>query len=185
MARISPVSRESVPEDQRYIFDTFVPQGGPVPAVGPYYVLRHVPEVANRGAHLWNYLRLESSLSLQAKELAVIVTARETDCLFVWNIHAAAARRAGLKDDLVDNIRDRKELANLTSEEAAVVYYGQEYFRTNRVSRDTFDAALAQFGVRGLIELTNLMGCYAMWAFNVNAFEVDLPEDRTEPVLPV
>ena len=49
----------------------------------------------------------------------------------------------------------------------------------------TFDAALAQFGVRGLAELTNLMAFYATLAFNANAFGMDLPEERTEPVLPI
>jgi hypothetical protein len=29
------------------------------------------------------------------------------------------------------------------------------------------------------------MGYYALLAFNANAFEIDLPADRTEPVLPV
>jgi hypothetical protein len=29
------------------------------------------------------------------------------------------------------------------------------------------------------------MGYYALLAFNANAFEIDLPEARTEPVLPV
>ena len=70
-------------------------------------------------------------------------------------------------------------------DEAAVVNYGQEFFRTRKVSQDTFDAALAQFGVLGLTELTNLMGCYSMLAFNVNAFGVELPEDSPEKPLPV
>jgi len=65
------------------------------------------------------------------------------------------------------------------------VNYGREFFRTHRVSQPTFDAALAQFGVRGLTELTNLMGYYALLAFNINAFEVELPAERTEPALPV
>jgi len=46
------------------------------------------------------------------------------------------------------------------------------------------DVALAQFGVKGLTELTNLMGCYALLAFNVNAFWVELPAEPTE-TLPV
>jgi 4-carboxymuconolactone decarboxylase len=66
-----------------------------------------------------------------------------------------------------------------------VVNYGREFFRTHRVSQATFDAALAQFGVRGLIELTNLMGYYALLAFNVNAFGVDLPVESSEAPLPV
>ena len=59
------------------------------------------------------------------------------------------------------------------------------FFRTRKVSKGTFDAALAQFGVLGLTELTNLMGCYSMLAFNVNAFGVELPEDSPEKPLPV
>ena len=41
------------------------------------------------------------------------------------------------------------------------------------------------YGVLGLTELTNLMGCYAMLAFNVNTFGVELPADRTEDALPI
>jgi 4-carboxymuconolactone decarboxylase len=66
-----------------------------------------------------------------------------------------------------------------------VVEYGREFFRTRRVSQANFDAALAQFGVLGLTELTNLLGCYAMLAFNVNAFGVELPVQRTEEELPI
>ena len=63
--------------------------------------------------------------------------------------------------------------------------YGQEFFRTHRVSKPTFGAALYQFGVRGLAELTNLMGFYAMLAFDVNAFETNLPAERAEALLPI
>ena len=115
----------------------------------------------------------------------MLTTARELDCQFIWNAHAAAGRTAGLKDATVDNLREKKELADLGPDEAAVVNYGREFFRTHRVSQATFDAALAQFGVRGLTELTNLMGYYALLAFNINAFEVELPAERTEPALPV
>jgi len=107
------------------------------------------------------------------------------DCPFIWNAHSASGRRSGLPDALVDNLRDKKELTGMAPDEAAVVHYGQEFFRTHRVSQVTFDTALAQFGVRGLAELTNLMGFYATLAFNANAFGMDLPEERTEKVLPI
>jgi hypothetical protein len=53
------------------------------------------------------------------------------------------------------------------------------------VSQKTFQAALDQFGPQHLTELTALMGHYAQTAFILNAFEVQLPEQRTEPLLPV
>ena len=66
-----------------------------------------------------------------------------------------------------------------------MVNYGREFFRTHRVSQATFDAARAQLGVRGVIELTNLMGYYALLAFNVNAFGVGLPTEIAEAPLPI
>ncbi len=132
-----------------------------------------------------DYLRRESSLSLKIQVLAMLVTARELDCEYIWNAHAARGRREGLRDETVDHLRDRQELTDLAPDEAAVVDFGQELFRTHRVSSASFEAALAQFGVRGVIELTNLMGCEALVAFNINAFEVELPSETTEPVLPV
>jgi len=39
--------------------------------------------------------------------------------------------------------------------------------------------------VRGLVELTNLLGYYSSLAFNINAFDVSLPDNITESPLPV
>jgi hypothetical protein len=65
------------------------------------------------------------------------------------------------------------------------LYYDTEFFQTHKVSQKTFQAALDQCGAQHLAELTALMGNYAQTAFFLNAFEVQLPEQRTEPVLPV
>ena len=184
MARIPAATRESVPQEQRATFDEITRERG-VPTSGPVSIQINVPEVAKRGSHLSAYLRLESSLSSNVQELAMLTTARELDCQYIWNAHAATGRRAGLRDEIVDNLRDKVELHGLSPEESAVVNYGREFFRTHRVTQVTFDAAMAQFGIRGLTELTNLMGYYALLAFNLNSFGVELPAERTEPALPV
>lgn len=185
MARIPTATRENVPEGQRTIFDQIVQERGGVPDSGPVSIMINVPEVAKRGADLSEYLRHGSVLSSRIQELAMLVTARELDCQYIWNAHAAAGRKAGLPDELVDNLRDKKDITGLTPEESAVVNYGREFFRTHRVTRNIFDAAQSQFGIRGLTELTNLMGYYALLAFNINAFGVELPADRTEAELPI
>ena len=95
------------------------------------------------------------------------------------------ARQAGISDKLVNDLRDKKELTGLSDQESAVINYGREFFRTHKVSQDTFDAARAQFGTLGLVELTNLMGYYSALAFNINAFDVGLPENLTELPLPI
>ena len=186
MARVPAASREGGPQDQLAPFDELVQQRGSPPTEGPIAIMLNVPELTRRGEHLRAYLRGDSSsLSLATRELAMILTARELDCQFIWNAHAGLARQAGISDSLVDGLRDKEALTGLSASESAVINYGQEFFRTHRVSQETFDAAQAQFGVRGLTELTNLMGYYALLAFNINAFDVGLPDNISEPPLPV
>ena len=86
---------------------------------------------------------------------------------------------------MVDALRDRQPLPPLSEEEAVVIKLGMEFFQTHRINQETFDAALAQFGPQGLVELTTLMGFYAMLAFNANAVDLGLPQNLTEPPLPV
>ena len=185
MARIPIATRESVPENQRAAFDQMAQRTGSVPQHGPGSVMIHVPEAGRLAGQLSNYLRNESSLPQKVQELAMLVTARELDCQHIWNSHAASGRRAGLSDALVDALRDKRDLPNPAPDEAAVVNYGREFFRTHHVSRGSFQAAQEQFGVQGLVELTILMGYYSLLAFNVNAFDTDLVPQRTEQILPV
>lgn len=183
MARLPIATRESVPENQRAMFDTMT-QGG-VPRYGPGSVMIHVPQAHHWATGLNNYLRQESSLPIKVQELAMLVTARERDCQHIWNAHAASARQAGVPDALVNALRDRKELPAMAADEAAVVNYGQELLRTHRVSRGAFQVVLEVFGRQGAVELAIVIGNYNLLALLINGFDSDLPPDRTEPILPV
>ncbi len=185
MARTPAVTRESVPEAQRETFDAIVAERGGVPSGGPGSAMLNAPEVAQRALGLALFLRTDTSLEPRIRELAMLVAARENDCQYIWNAHAPPGRQAGLRNELVDALRDRRELTNPQADEAAVVEYGQQFFRTRRVSQEAFDAVVSHFGVTGTTELTTLMGCYSMLAFNVNAFGVELPAELTEVPLPV
>ncbi len=184
MARPPAPTRESVPEKYRALYDEVVRERGGPPTGGPGSVTLNSPEVAKRANHLSAYLRQESGLPAKIQELAMLTTARELDCQYIWNAHAASGRREGLSDALVDAMRDKRDLPNLAPDESAVINLGREFYRTHRVSDVTFQAAVEQFGVHGLTNLTNLMGYYALLAFNAT-FTIDLPAERTEPVLPI
>jgi len=185
MARIPAATRESVPQHHRDTFDEVVQSRGGIPRTGPGSIMINSPEASRRASHLSDYLRRESTLPSNVQELAMLVTARELDCQYIWNAHAAAGKKAGLSPELVEALREKRPLPPLKPEEEAVIRYGQEFFRTHRVSRGTFQTAQEQLGVQGLTELTMLMGYYGMLAFCVNAFDGDLPSERSESLLPV
>ena len=53
-------------------------------------------------------------------------------------------------------------------------------------SRDaTFNAVRDRFGVQNTVDITGLIGHYLLVGQILLAFEVDLPAEMTEPVLPV
>ena len=185
MARLPSASRDSVPENQRAAFDELLQGYGAVPRFGPGSIMLHVPKVHQMMNAVNLYLRNDSSLPKKIQELAMLVTAREMDCQYIWNAHAASARASGIGDAIVDALRDRKALPQLADDESAVVRYGQEFFRTHRVSRGAFQLAFEQLGKQGVIELGLIMGNYSSLALLVNSFDVDLPPDRKEKILPV
>ena len=183
MARIPLVSRDQVAAKEHPAYDAFMANRQGRPNVGPYSLLLHMPEMAQRLEALRTYLRDEVSLPQKLQELAMISVAREMGCAFIWYAHAAPARQAGLRDDIVDNIRDRRPLTNLAPDEQMVVDFTRELLLQRRVSRPTFDAATARFGQRGVMTLTNLIACYAVLAYNMNTYELEAPTHSTEKAL--
>ncbi len=185
MARLPVVTSDMVPQEFREAFDELTKDTGGTITGGPYSVAINSPEMAQRRSHLTAYLRFESTFSKRIQELAILATARNFDCPYIWNAHAPAARREGVSDTLVDAIRDRQPLPDMADDERAIVNFCNEFYANHRISASTFQIALEQFGAQHLVEITALMGNYAQTAFFLNAFEVELPDDRTEPVLPV
>ena len=183
MARIPLVTREQVAEKEQPAYDAFMQARGNRPNIGPYSLLLHMPEMAQRLEALRTCLRDEASLPQKLQELAMISVAREMGCAFIWYAHAAPARQAGLRDDIVDGIRERRPLMNLDADERAIVDFTLELLRNRRVSRPTFDAAMARFGQRGTMTLTNLIACYAVLAYNMNTYELEAPAHPTEKAL--
>lgn len=184
MLRVPPASREVIPEHLRNVFDSVVEKRKPE---GMHATLLYSPEACVRAHHWVDYLRNDTGcLPKPLRELAMLVVARERDCQYIWNAHADMGRKAGLSSDLVSALRDKKLLPATTKpEERALIAFGQEYYRTARISQKTFDQARDSFGVQGVAELTMLMGFYAMLAFNAAAFNIEVPAGSSEPLLPI
>ena len=183
MARIPLVTRDQVAAKEQPAFDAFMQSRQGRPNIGPYSLLLHMPEMAQRLEALRLYLRDEASLSPRLQELVMISVASEMGCAFIWYAHAAAARKAGIRDDIVDGIREKRALTGLDPDEQAAVNFTRELLQTRKVSRATFDGATARFGQRGTMTLTNLIACYAVLAYNMNAYELEAPAHPTEKPL--
>ena len=185
MPRIGFAKRDDVAEQERAAYDAFVKDRGTVPESGPYALLLRMPEVARRLEALRLCLRDEASVPQKVQELVMITVAREMDCAYIWYAHAAAARGIGVAGDIVDAIREKRMAAGLEPDEENAVDYTRELLRNRKVSKTTFERASKSFGQRGAMALTTLIGCYAVLAYFMNAYELEAPRHATEPPLPV
>lgn len=184
MARIKLVTRDAVAKEEQGAYDAFCAARGSEPKIGPYSLIAHMPEMAQRLEALRTYIRKEASLSQKLQELVMLTVAREMNCGFIWYAHAADARKVGVRDEIVDAIREKRPLTGLTPEEEVASKFARELLENRKVSKGTFDAASAAFGQRGTMTLTNLVACYAVLAYNMNTYELEAPAHATEPALP-
>jgi 4-carboxymuconolactone decarboxylase len=184
MARIPLVTRDAILPKEQPAFDAFVASRGSVPAIGPYSLIAHMPEMAQRLEALRTWIRAEASLSQKLQELVMITVAREMSCGFIWYAHAAEARKIGVRGDIIDAIRERRPLTNLAPEEKAAVDFARELLANRKVAQPTFETATRHFGQRGVMTLTNLVACYAVLAYNMNTYELQPPTHATEPAPP-
>ena len=120
MPRLTPITkREQVSGDALTAFDAIIESRGSIN--GPQSMQMYAPEVARWSTALNDALRFDAVLSDHDAELAIITAAREMDCEYVWASHAAAALKAGVRQEAIDIIGNNKSLDGLTREEALIV----------------------------------------------------------------
>ena len=171
-------SKDGLPADAQAAFDSIVATRRRVG--GPFAQLMNAPEVAQRLAHLGAYLRFESVLPEDHREIAIITAAREADCGYEWAAHARLAREVGVREEAIAIIGAAGALDGLTDEEGLIVRYGRQLLTGHRVEDATFDAARARYGEQGVMELTTLLGYYTMVAGVLNGMAVEPPADADQ-----
>jgi 4-carboxymuconolactone decarboxylase len=171
MPRVPMITeRDGLATEHHAAFDAIATSRGAVR--GPFAALMNAPALAERVAHVGTYVRYQSSLPADLRELAIIAVASELDCAFEMVAHHTAAAEVGVPETTITQVEAQAPLTEMEAGVACVVAYARELRRNNRVSQATFDAALGRFGVVGVTELTATLGYYAMIASVLNAFEV-------------
>lgn len=173
MARIPLIARaDELPAAHRDVWTRIAQSRGNV--AGPFTALLHSPVLAGRTADLGAYVRFESTLPPDVREIVILSVARIFDCRFEWAYHVPEARKAGVTAETIAAIRARRAPAG--QDEATIVRYVGQLLVTHRADDATVAALRERLGLQGVVELTATIGYYAMLACTLNAFDV-----RPEP----
>ena len=97
----------------------------------------------------------------------------------------SAALAAGLSPDLVAAIAAGEQPRSMQSSEAALHRFCSELLETKRVSDETFAAAKAEFGERGVAQIVFTLGYYSMVSMLLNVDEHPLPDGVAPELAPL
>ncbi len=184
MNRLSPIERSQLPEAQRRFYDA-VQAIRRRPISGPFIVtMNSSPDLAARFAHLGHYFHSrgqadESILSLRVRTFVALVGSRALDVPYEWSAWVGWALEAGVPQATVDAIRERQPLKQLTPEETLVLTVCTQLVTgDHKLSDATYRAARKHFGAQGVVELVVSLGYFAMIAFPLNAFEIEMSAEQ-------
>jgi 4-carboxymuconolactone decarboxylase len=185
------VQREELPEGERRFYDAVKAIRGR-PISGPFITLMNSsPDLTSRYAHLGHYFHArgqadESILSLRVRTLVALILSRTLNCVYEWSGWVNWALEAGLPQETVDAIRDRRPPPHPTGEDSLVMdFCAQLMTGSHRVNKATYSAALEHFGTQGIVELATTLGYFAMLAYPLNAFEIRLSAEQVRMREPV
>jgi 4-carboxymuconolactone decarboxylase len=151
---------------------------------GPYAMLINSPELLKRYLLMTEYLRQKTSLPKHLNEMAILLEARIWDAQYEWWAHEPLARKAGLSDAIINDIRDGKRPALLKPNEAVVYDFVTELLHKRQLSDETFARAKQILGEQQVVDLAAVTGFYVMVSAVIAAGRVGIPNGDPAP-LPV
>lgn len=176
MPRVAPITDKSdVAAEYHEVIDGVLEVFGQIR--GPFSMLLHSPQVAERMLSFVRFFRTDCIVEPKDRSLAILVAVREREGAYVWSAQVAAARRAGVREEAIDIIRQKADPAQLPPAERDIVTYTRQLVQQNRIDQAVFDALKNRYGVQWLVELTVAANYYALLCGVVNAFEVPAPPD--------
>jgi len=182
MARIDPIPRERMTEEQRRVHDIIAAgrTGGTV--AGPFPIWLRTAELAERAAGLLTYLRRQTSVPVRLSELAVLITARAWTAQYEWATHERHALNAGIEPAVVEAIKHRKTPVLAKEDEAVVYALATELHERHTIGDGTYARAVSLLGEQAVIDLVTVIGFFTMVAAVLVAFEVPIPDGRAPPL---
>lgn len=149
---------------------------------GPYNALLRSPEMARRCFDLLDYLRFRTSVEKRLNEFAILIQARVANAQYEWWAHEPIARRAGLSDAVMADLKACRRPATMRDDEGLVYDFCVQLTLNHRVPDALWQQAVASMGEQAVIDLTVLSGTYVMVSMLLNATQVGIPGDGEPPL---
>ena len=149
---------------------------------GPYNALLRSPDMARRCFDFLDYLRFRTSVNKRLNEFAILIQARISNAQYEWWAHETIARKAGLSDAVMNDLRECKRPTTMQDDERLVYDYCIQLSLNHRVPDALWQEAVGKMGEQAVIDLTVLSGTYVMVSMLLNATQVGIPGGGALPL---
>ena len=148
---------------------------------GPYNIMLRSPVFADRMKRLLDYLRFNTSLPTRLNEFAIIIQGRLWTSQVEWYAHYPLAIKAGLPQDVADDLKANIRPRNMKPDEAVVYDVCMEMSKNHQISDELFNQAKSILGEQQLVDLIAVTGTYVTIAMLLSLGEESSPADKPLP----
>lgn len=174
MSRLPELKPEDWTEAQRRVAEEIA--SGPRGSVrGPFPWLLRSPGIAGHVQRLGAYIRYESALPGNLRELAILIVARFWRAQYEWHAHKPLALKEGVDEAVVDAIAEHRRPDFADPAEAAVYDFCTATLSQHEASDAVYDAVFDRLGEEGLVDLVSLLGYYGLLAMMMRTFDIPVP----------
>ena len=149
---------------------------------GPYGMLIKSPELLKRYLLMTEYLRQKTSLPHRLNEMAILLEARIWDEQYEWWAHEPLARKAGLSEAIIEDIRLGQRPASMQPDEAVVYEVVTELLNKRQLPDETFGKARQILGEQQVVDLVAVTGFYVMVSSVIIAGRIAIPNNGPAPM---
>ena len=141
----------------------------------PVHVWLKSPGLADHAHKLGAHVRFATGFTPKQTEIAILMTARYWTAQFEWAAHVRLALQAGLSQDAIDAIAERRTPRFDDPDDQLVYDFCRDYYDDHRVDDATLERVEKRFGEAGAVDLAGLIGYYSFVSVTLNVFEVPTP----------
>ncbi|MCP5144540.1 MAG: carboxymuconolactone decarboxylase family protein [Gammaproteobacteria bacterium] len=180
-ARLAYLPASALDDNSRKIYEIFKTDDGKLN--GPLAFAAYNSGVGLALLDLHN-AAVGGTLDAHARELAILVACRATNYHLEWNAHLAAARRAGIDDNVINIVRTGAAPVGIDDKDAAIIGFGRQLYDDRKVDSATFAKVEKYWGQRGAMDMVAVMNTYAVSGyFAIAVDERAMPGEETLPSL--
>jgi 4-carboxymuconolactone decarboxylase len=180
--RLGPVPPNAYDAAQQEAARDFTRARGQAP-FGPFAMLIRSPELMTSARSMGDYLHYHSAIGNTLSEFVILITARNWDQAYEWNVHAPIAAKQGIAQAKIDAIAAGRRPDGMSEDEAICYDFTTELQRKHQVSDGTYARALNRWGERGVVDLAGVTGYYTFLSIEMNTARTDPGGPRLPPLV--